>query len=108
MTEKNNDNSTGAASSAFNLEIKCPCCQTRIIVDNGTGGIIKYYEPVKEKNSLNALVGKYQQKQSGRADAFQKAFKDEHLRKKLIEEKFKHAKEHIDELDEPDSPYGKD
>ena len=65
-------------------------------------------EPAREKENLKDLVGKYKEKQSEMEDVFKQAFKKEQDRKRLIEKKFIHAKEHIDELPDPDSSFSKE
>jgi len=86
------------------LEVVCPCCQTTLTIDAKTGMILH----AKEKKSAYSFEDALQQVNKRKEmadDLFNKAVTDEKRRRDSLEEKFQHALDMKDELEEPTRPF---
>ncbi|GAB4235908.1 MAG: hypothetical protein Kow00109_09310 [Acidobacteriota bacterium] len=83
--------------------IECPCCHARLIVDSGTGLVLRSEEP-KKVASLDDAVRKEQERKAKSDELFARAFQEEQKRKSSLEEKFRAALESKDELETPIRP----
>ena len=82
------------------IEITCPCCQAKLLVDASTGLVI-HSEAKKATYSFDDALKKEQERKS-RSDAlFAKAVEDEKRRHDSLEDRFQEALRSKDELDEP-------
>jgi uncharacterized protein YhaN len=80
------------------LEIKCPLCKASIWVDQSTGRVVDHKSADQQKVSLDSFL-KEQQEKSGKWDQKMVKAKDDVARRKQeLEERFKRAREHPEEL----------
>lgn len=82
------------------LEITCPCCQAKLVVDPTTG-LIVHSEAKKSTYSFDDAVKREQERKSKSDELFARAVQDERRRQSSLEERFKEALRSKDELDEP-------
>lgn len=90
----------GPMSTSERLEIVCPCCQAKLIVDAKTGLVI-HSEARRASVSFEDAVRKEKERRGKSDELFSKVFEDEKRRKNSLEDKFKEALKSKDELDEP-------
>ena len=76
-----------------NLEVTCPCCETRLVVDAATGEILSEERPkVDHSKTFASALDDVRGGAKRRSDAFSKAFeKTKHL-DDLLQKKFEEAK----------------
>jgi len=80
------------------LEIKCPACKASIWVDQSTGKVVDHKSADQQKVSLDSFL-KAQQEKSGKWDQKMVKAKDDVARRKQeLEERFKQAREHPEDL----------
>jgi len=82
------------------INVICPSCQTRLVVDPKTGLVI-HSEHKKPEYSFDEALARERAKKEQSDEMFSKAFEEEKRRKAKLEEKFKTALDSKDELDEP-------
>lgn len=82
------------------VEVLCPCCQAKLIVDSKTGLVI-HSERKKADYSFDEALEKEKQRKDKSEELFAKAFDDEKKRKSSLEDKFQEALRSKDDLDEP-------
>jgi len=82
------------------LEINCPCCQAKLVVDSATGLVI-HAEASKQTYSFDDAVRREKERKGKSDELFAKAFAEEKRRQESLEDKFKAALESKDELDAP-------
>ena len=82
------------------IEVVCPCCQAKLVVDGKTGLVI-HSEAMKSGYSFDEALEKEKERKSKSDELFAKAFEDEENRRANLENKFQEALESKDELDEP-------
>lgn len=87
-------------SEGKRVEVVCPCCQSRLLVDSRTG-LVLHSAHKKENLSLEEAFAREQARKEKSDEMFQKVFLDEKKRQSSLEEKFKEALKSKDELDEP-------
>ena len=94
------------------LDIRCPCCEARIVVDPDTGAILRFERP-KEKGGRVSLEEafrseKERKKEAGArlAQAFGELQKKDEILEKRFQEALRKAKESPDE--KPLHPFDKD
>ena len=76
-----------------NLEIGCPCCGTRLVVDVVTGEVLSEERPkVDHSKTFDSALDDVRGGAKRRSDAFSKAFdKTQHL-DEVLSEKFEEAR----------------
>jgi len=89
------------------LELRCPKCQAKLVVERETG-LVLHSEEQKPNYSLEEAVTKIKSQKDKSDELFQKALVDERRRQAGLEEKFHKAFESRDELDEPVRPFDLD
>jgi uncharacterized Zn finger protein (UPF0148 family) len=82
------------------IEVICPSCQTKMVVDPKTGLVI-HSEHKKPDYSFDEALEKERSKREKTDELFSRAFENEKKRKASLEEKFKEAMDSKDELDDP-------
>jgi len=82
-----------ARSEKPDIEVGCPCCGARLVIDPGLGKVISHQEPPRQKSALDldratVLV----QEQAARREAlFRQSTADEKLKSQLLDRKFSEA-----------------
>jgi hypothetical protein len=93
------------------LEIKCPCCSTKLVVDSGTGDVLSEERPkISERVSFEDAMRDVQSGAARRDKAFGEAFDrtrrlEDTLAKKFEEARKKAAK---DPSKKPPNPFDLD
>lgn len=82
------------------LEVTCPCCQARLVVDAGTGLVI-HSDAKKAGYSFDDALRQEKERKAKSEETFARAFADEKKRQSSLEAKFEEALRSKDELDEP-------
>jgi len=96
---------------ADNLEVRCPCCATKLVVHPETGEVLSEERPpISERVSFDDALRDVQSGESRRAKAFDQAFDrtkrlEDTLAKKFEEARKKAAK---DPSDKPFNPFDLD
>lgn len=82
------------------LEVTCPCCQSRLVVDVATGLVI-HSDAKRAGYSFDDALRNEKERKSKSDEIFAKAFAEEKKRQSTLEAKFEEALRSKDELDEP-------
>lgn len=88
---------------ARNIKIVCPCCESLLVVDPGTGAILR--EERKEKREHQSLDDTLQHVQSQKKEArdrLTRAMEEARHREEILEKKFQEARRKAAE--DPDPP----
>ena len=80
------------------LEIICPCCDTKLQVDQKTGEVLWKEEKKKEFSSLTDMVHDLAEQQKESQSKF-KQKEPEKDNARLLAEKFKEAQKNVDKSD---------
>jgi len=76
-----------------NVEVDCPCCSTKLIVDAQTGEIISEERPARDHEAnFDKAMTDMRQGAARRDDAFQKAFEKTQGLDDILDRKFEEAK----------------
>lgn len=75
------------------LEIECPLCEGRLVIDIKTGAVIHAARSARGKLDFDAAVGEVKSAQERREKDFVRAFQSERGRREILEKKFKKAQE---------------
>jgi predicted amidophosphoribosyltransferase len=81
------------------LEIICPCCDTKLQVDQKTGEVLWKEEKKKEFSSLTDMVHDLAEQQKESQSKFKKQKELEKDKARLLAEKFKEAQKNVDKSD---------
>lgn len=81
------------------LEIICPCCDTKLQVDQKTGEVLWKEEKKKELSSISDMVHDLAEHQKESQSMFQKQQELQKDKARLLAEKFKEAQKHVDKSD---------
>ncbi len=82
------------------LEVTCPCCQARLIID-ATTGLVIHSDAKKAGYSFDDALRQEKERKTKSDEIFARAFADEKKRQSSLEAKFEEALRSKDELDEP-------
>ena len=95
---------------ASNLEITCPCCETRLVIDPDTGAILREERVVKrEHKSLDEALGSVRAQKRDAEDRLARAFQENRQRDEILEKKFQEARRKAkDSTDPPPRPFDGD
>lgn len=74
-----------------NIEVTCPCCQTRLLVDKVSGKVVWHHEKSAGPASFESAFAQMEAKKSEAAQKFQKELDSQKDRGRLLDEKFKQA-----------------
>jgi hypothetical protein len=83
-----------------NLEITCPCCDSKLRIDQKTGEVLWKEEKKKEFSSLNDMVHDLAEHQKESQSMFQKQQELQKDKARILAEKFKEAKKNVDKSDD--------
>jgi hypothetical protein len=78
------------------MEIKCPCCETKLLVDQKTGEVLWKEEKKKEFSSISDMVHDLAEHQKESQTLFQKQKELEKDKARILAEKFKEAQKNVD------------
>lgn len=78
------------------LEIICPCCETKLQVDQKTGEILWQEKKPKPSLSLQDMVKGLDAQRKEQENQFIKQNALQKDKKRILEEKFKEAQKHVD------------
>ena len=81
------------------LEIICPCCESKLRVDQKTGEVIWMDEKKKELSSLSDMVKGLDAQRKEKESLFKKQSELQKERSRLLDEKFKESQKHVDKSD---------
>ena len=97
----------GGTGSSRDLDITCPCCQTRLLVDAATGVVLREDRKKRPKKSFDEALAAEKARRLQRDDAFGKALTSQKNQQALLDRKFEEAiKKAGDEPDEkPPHPF---
>jgi hypothetical protein len=76
-----------------NVEVVCPCCEARLLVDKVSGKVVWQQEKATGKPSLEAIVSQLQARKSEAERKFDQEIENQKDRSRILEEKFKQAME---------------
>ena len=82
------------------LDIICPCCETKLQVDQKTGEIIWEERKPKPEVSLTDMVKGLENKKKENEDIFKKNRENQKERGRVLDEIFKESQKHVDKSDE--------
>ena len=82
--------------ASHQIEITCPCCETKLQVDAKTGEVIWQEKKTKEFGSLADMVKGLDSQRKEKETLFKKQNEIQKDRKRLLDEKFKEAQKHVD------------
>lgn len=78
---------------AENVEVTCPCCATKLVVDAGSGEVLSQERPkVDHDKTFESALSDVRSGSSKREDAFSKAFDRTRKLDEVLEKKFAEAK----------------
>jgi len=76
-----------------NVEVNCPCCATKLVVDAATGEILSEERPAPDhEENFDSALDAVRGGEKRRDDAFSKAFEKTQRLDDLLEKKFDEAK----------------
>jgi|TARA_B100001105_G_C22059199_1_gene301633 uncharacterized protein YbaR (Trm112 family) len=82
------------------LELVCPCCETKLQVDQKTGEVIWEERKPKPKTSLTDLVKDLENQKKEHANTFKKNSENQKERGRVLDEIFKESHKHVDKSGE--------
>lgn len=77
---------------ADRVEVSCPCCQTKLVVDTGSGEILSEERPLAGGKSFEAALKEVKGGAQKREQAFSKAFDRNRQLDELLDKKFEEAR----------------
>ena len=80
------------------FEVKCPLCKGTLWIDPATGKVVDHKSADKQKADFDGFLKAQKNRNPQWDDKFKKIQEEKAKRKAEIEEKFKQAKEHPDDL----------
>ena len=95
---------------ADRVEVKCPCCNTRLVVDNETGDVLSEERPGSDHGkTFDSALSEVRAGANRRADAFSKAFDKTQRQDDLLSKKFDEArKKAAKDTSKPRNPFDLD
>lgn len=78
------------------LDIVCPCCETKLQVDNKTGDVIWEERKAKPEVSLTDMVKDLKNQKAEQENAFKKNSENLKERGRVLDEIFKESQKHVD------------
>jgi len=80
-------------------EIICPCCETKLLVDIKTGEVLWQEKKAKTFGSMSDMVKDLDAQRKEKTSLFKKQSEIQKDRKRILDEKFKEARKHVDKTD---------
>jgi hypothetical protein len=74
----------------------CPCCESTLTIDAGTGALLSHEEKKKATGSFEELAGELNKQKELREQLFAQEMSSMKDRERLLEEKFKEALKRAD------------
>ena len=92
---------------ADRVDVACPCCGTRLVVDADTGEILSEERPkVDNEKNFDKAMSEVRSGAKRREDAFSKAFDKTRKLDDLLEKKFEEARKKADkDKSKPHRPF---
>ena len=84
-----------------NIELKCPCCSTKLVVDRDTGDILYEQRPKTKEVSWDQAVQSGKEKQAEAEAQFAEGMDREHRADEILDKKFEEALKRADKSDKP-------
>lgn len=84
-----------------NLEITCPCCRTKLVVDRPTGEVLLEERPKKAGLSWDNAVSAGKSRQAEAETLFNRGMDRQANEDDILERKFREALERADTSDDP-------
>ncbi len=78
------------------MEVICPCCESKLLVDKKTGEVLWEEKKVKPDISLSDMVSGLTSQQKEKESLFKKHSENQKERSRLLEEKLKESLKHVD------------
>ena len=93
-----------------NVEVTCPCCATRLVVDTATGEILSEERPkVDHETTFDSALAEVRGGAKRRGEAFDKAFEKTRRLDDLLDKKFEEAKKKAaKDTSKPTNPFDLD
>ena len=82
------------------LEVLCPCCETKLQVDQKTGEVIWEERKPKPEFSLTDMVKGLEGQKKEQQNMFKKHSENLKERDRVLDEIFKESQKHVDKSDE--------
>ena len=82
------------------VEVICPCCETKLLVDVKTGDVIWEEKKAKPSVSLSDMVKGLDAQRKEQESLFKKHSQSQKERDRILEEKFKESQKHVDKSSE--------
>lgn len=83
------------------IELKCPCCNTKLVIDRDNGEILFEQRPKRGVVSWDAALQAGKDKQAEAEEMFDKGMDRERHADEILEKKFKEALKRADKSDKP-------
>ena len=78
---------------ADNVEVTCPCCETKLVVDSASGEVLSEERPrVDHSKTFDSALSEVRGGAERRSEAFSKAFEKTKRLDDLLDKKFEEAK----------------
>ncbi|MFQ5744242.1 MAG: hypothetical protein ACE5HV_11720 [Acidobacteriota bacterium] len=84
-----------------NLELRCPCCSTKLVIERDSGEILYEERPKKAGPSWDEALRVGKEKQAEAEAMFHKGMHRERHADEILEKKFKEALKRADKSDAP-------
>lgn len=106
MSRKSKGGQKDATGKHADLEVVCPCCETRLLVEAKTGVILREDRKKGPKKSFDEALDEEKTRKAASDELFGKALKSQKDQQELLERKFQEAmKKAAEEPDEkPHNP----
>jgi hypothetical protein len=80
-------------SEGEGLDVTCPCCRARLVVDAETGAVLGSTPNQESPRDFDSLMGDVLEGESRRDQLFRKAFRAEQKRSDVLARKFDRARQ---------------
>ena len=90
-----------AADNGDNIELSCPCCRTKLIVDRDSGEILFEERPKRSGFTWDDALEARESKQQEAEKMFAKGMDRQRNADDILEKKFREALKRADESDDP-------
>ena len=90
-----------AADGGDNIELSCPCCRTKLIVDRDNGEILFMERPKRSGLTWDEALEAGESKQQEAEKMFAKGMDRQLNADEILEKKFKEALKRADKSDDP-------
>jgi len=85
-----------------NLKVVCPCCDTLLVIDPGTGAILREERrPKREHQSLDEALDHVKAQRKEAEEKLSRALEESRHRQEILEKRFEEARKKAAESDAP-------